>query len=68
MNDVILNALRQRGAQGLTAAEAWHEYGVQSVAVCIHRLRKMGYGIKTTLVRVKTRYGTTATIARYTLD
>lgn len=58
----VLDYIRETGS--ITQLEAIKELGVMRLADVVFRMKKDGYAIKTELVPVKTRYGTTH-IARY---
>ena len=51
----------------LTQKEAYSLFGTQRLGGIICELRKMGYGIETTIESVPTRYGTTSNIAIYSM-
>ena len=58
----VLEYIRETGS--ITQLEAIKELGVMRLADVVFRMKKDGYAIKTELVPVNTRYGTTH-VARY---
>lgn len=62
--EMVLSYLQEWGS--ITQLDAIRDLGVFRLASRINELRD-DYGIKTTMEPVRTRYGTTTNIARYTL-
>ena len=60
----VLNHLLEYGY--ITTYEAIQLYGATRLSDIIYRLRhKMGYTIESEPLKVKTRYGTTTSVAKY---
>ena len=57
----------QTGA-GITSMEAFKSLGATRLSAIIFELRAKGYDIKAEDVKVKNRFGSTVTVARYTLN
>ena len=51
----------------ITSMEAFEHLGVTRLSAVVYNLKKKGYKIKSESEQVKTRYGATATISRYSL-
>ena len=51
----------------ITSMEAFEHLGVTRLSAVVYNLKKKGYKIKSEPEQVKTRYGATATISRYSL-
>ena len=51
----------------ITSMEAFEHLGVTRLSAVVYNLKKKGYSIKSEPEQVKTRYGATATISRYSL-
>ena len=51
----------------ITSMEAFEHLGVTRLSAVVYNLKKKGYNIKSEPEQVKTRYGATATISRYSL-
>ena len=57
-----------RKYRSLTSLDAIRDLGNTRLAATVCNLRKKGYDISTKSVDVKTRWGTTAQVAEYTLN
>lgn len=64
-NEKILQHLQTRG--DITSMQAFEQYGITRLSARIFDLRCEGYNIKSDNVKVPTRTGEQATVARYTL-
>ena len=51
----------------ITSMEAFEHLGVTRLSAVVYNLKRKGYKIKSEPEQVKTRYGATATISRYSL-
>ena len=51
----------------ITSMEAFEHLGVTRLSAVVYNLKRKGYNIKSEPEQVKTRYGATATISRYSL-
>ena len=51
----------------ITSMEAFEHLGVTRLSAVVYNLKRKGYKIKSEREQVKTRYGATATISRYSL-
>ena len=51
----------------ITSMEAFEHLGVTRLSAVVYSLKRKGYKIKSEPEQVKTRYGATATISRYSL-
>ena len=51
----------------ITSMEAFERLGVTRLSAVVYNLKRKGYKIKSEPEQVKTRYGATATISRYSL-
>ena len=51
----------------ITSMEAFEHLGVTRLSAVVYNLKRKGYKIKSESEQVKTRYGATATISRYSL-
>ena len=51
----------------ITSMEAFEHRGVTRLSAVVYNLKRKGYKIKSESEQVKTRYGATATISRYSL-
>ena len=51
----------------ITSMEAFDHLGVTRLSAVVYNLKRKGYKIKSESEQVKTRYGATATISRYSL-
>ena len=51
----------------ITSMEAFEHLGITRLSAVVYNLKKKGYKIKSEPEQVKTRYGATATISRYSL-
>ena len=58
---------RMKEGRSITSLEAVEEYGFTRLAAIICQLRKLGYNIRTERIKVLTRHGRYARVARYTL-
>jgi len=63
--EIILNHLNKKS---LTSLEAFNHYGIMSLNVIIHRLRRSGCDIETTKEEGENRFGMEVEFARYTLN
>ena len=61
----VLNYIVQYGS--ITSMDAFEHLGVTRLASVVYNLRDKGYNIISEPEQVKTRYGATAKIARYSL-
>lgn len=61
----VLAHLQNHGS--ITSMEAFERYGATRLSAIIYVLRHQGYDIVAETIRFKTRYGTNANVARYTL-
>ncbi len=59
--------LRHLQSKTITSKTAFSRYGITRLADVVFKLKGDGHDISTSLESVRTRYGTTATIARYSL-
>jgi len=64
-NQAVIDYLTRHGS--ITPGEAWAELGIARLGARIWDLKRQGFGIVTKLVRVPTRHGETATVARYSI-
>ena len=51
----------------ITSMEAFEHLGATRLSAVVYNLKRKGYKIKSEPEQVKTRYGATATISRYSL-
>lgn len=51
----------------ITDLKAYKKYGIRRLSSIIHRLRRKGIKIKTTLVKSKDRFGKACQYAKYSL-
>ena len=51
----------------ITSMEAFEHLGVTRLSAVVYNLKRKGYNIVSEPMQVKTRYGATATISRYSL-
>ena len=51
----------------ITSMEAFEHLGITRLSAVVYNLKRKGYKIKSEPEQVKTRYGATATISRYSL-
>lgn len=63
--EAVLDHLNRYGS--ITSLEAIKLYGATRLSGLIYSLRHQGYGIKTEIIRVDTKYGRKANIAKYIL-
>ena len=56
-----------RRGHSITPLQSWQELGIYRLAARIHDLRKDGHPIQDKAVKVPSRFGTTATVAQYSL-
>ena len=61
----VLNYIKQHGS--ITSMEAFEHLGVTRLSAVVYNLKNKGYDIVSEPEQVKTRYGATATISRYSL-
>lgn len=61
----LIDYLTRHGS--VTPLEAQSELGIGRLGARIFDLKRQGFGIKTEIVEVPTRFGTTARVARYSL-
>lgn len=52
---------------GITSLDAFKELGVTRLSAIIFNLRRQGYDIEAEDVKVKNRFGSTVTVAKYYL-
>ena len=64
-NQMILEHMQKYGA--ITPREAYEMYGVMRLASRISDLRRQGYAIKSTRIKVRTRRGEDTWVSDYTL-
>ena len=64
--DDVLEHLKEHGS--ITSMEAISNYGATRLSDIIFRLRKRGYIISTERLTVKTRYGRSTSVGKYTLQ
>ena len=62
----VLEHLEKHGS--ITSMEAINNYGATRLSDIIFRLRKRGYIISTERLTVKTRYGRSTSVGKYTLQ
>ena len=55
----------QTHKKGLTNKEAFDKFGATRLGGVIYNIKKKGYDIRTINEKVRTRYGTSALVARY---
>ena len=63
--DDVLEHLKEHGS--ITSMEAINNYGATRLSDIIYRLKKRGYNISTERLTVKTRYGRSTSVGKYTL-
>lgn len=61
----VLAHLQNHGS--ITSMEAIEKYGATRLSAIIYVLRHQGYDIVAETIRFRTRYGTNANVAKYTL-
>ena len=61
----VLNYIKQHGS--ITSMDAFEHLGVTRLSAVVYNLKNKGYDIVSEPEQVKTRYGATATISRYSL-
>lgn len=64
--DRIIAYMEDKGS--ITTMEAFTELGITRLASRIHDIRKMGKGIDTESIKVKTRTGEDTYVTRYSLE
>lgn len=52
----------------ITPSTAKDELGIMRLAAVIHTVKKLGYAIKTEMVKVKDRFGSETYVASYSLN
>jgi hypothetical protein len=58
----------QTHKRGLTALDFWVKLGIYRAADTVYKLRRKGYNIVTTRIKVKNQYGEECNVALYTME